>query len=149
MTRAGKAQEKTHGISSSRTEQHRLGGRNLISRNALSTHFPCHERLVCPEIRAIPHSFARERRGLSFEDTCDPVCAPDLADGIERTCIMWVDRRLCLQACAVVRINLYIYIDISSTTGGGCVMHLRIRMCSTGPETTPLARPARAPADTS
>lgn len=89
-------EKTTHGISSGRSKQHRLGRGNLISRHARPTHFPRHQGLVRPEIRAIADSLARERRGLSFVYPGNAVCASDLADGVKGTGVQGLDGGLCL-----------------------------------------------------
>lgn len=133
---------KAYGISGSRTKKDRLRCRNLISRHALPAHLPSHERLVSPEISAIADGFTGKRCSLPFEDPGDAICPSYFADGIPRARVQAVNWGLRLEPW--IGSN-----ELFHKAGRNSKACLRIRMCSTGPETTPLAKPARAPAETS
>ena len=129
---------ESYRISGRGTEQHRFCGVHLVSSDPLLRHLPLHQFLVRPEIDTVSASFTAECRDLALVNSGDPVSGIDLLASIPWTSIQPCFIGLSLQTCGerVRRIARRIISD---------KMYSRIRMCSTGPDTTEFARPAMTP----
>lgn len=95
----------------------------------------------------VAKSLTDERWHLPLEDAADPMSAVDGPDDVERSCVQ-PGRHVWL------RLKAWRLEDMMATVGQRGLFwdrrlershNVRIRTCSTGPETTELARPATAP----
>ena len=140
---------RSYRISGRSAEQDCFGRVHLVPSDSLLRDLPLHKLFVGPEINPISAGFTEKSRDLSLVNPGDPVGSVNLFDGIPRTGVKSDFIRLGLQTCGRERrrVNRGAALD-----GRGRFLRsslnkndLRIRMCSTGPDTTEFARPAMTP----
>lgn len=121
----------------------------MVPFDPLLRHLPLHQLLIRPEIDTISTGLTTKGRNLPFVNPGDSIGGVDLLDGIPRTGVKSGFVRLGLQTCG--RRREHVNRGRGARRNGVFLRSslnkkdIRIRMCSTGPDTTELARPAMTP----